>query len=77
MLHAHQIAQEIASGKVSAREAVSACIERIESTHAAVNAVVVPRYEQALKEAALADDARARGGARAASRCSHNHQRIV
>jgi fatty acid amide hydrolase len=61
MLHAHQIAEEIASGRVSAREAVAACIERIESTHAAINAVVVPRFEQALEEAALADDARGRG----------------
>src|SRR3989442_7801170 len=63
MLQAHQIAQEIAFGKVSAREAVVACIDRIESTHSAMNAVVVPRFEQALKEAGLADDARARDDA--------------
>ena len=61
MLHAHQIAHQIASGQTSAREAVAACIERIGSTHAAINAVVVPRFELALKEAGLADEARARG----------------
>jgi fatty acid amide hydrolase len=63
MVHAHQIAREIAFGKVSAREAVVACIERIESTQTAINAVVVPRFEQALKEADLADGLRARGDA--------------
>jgi fatty acid amide hydrolase len=61
MLHAHQIAQEIASCKVSAREVVAVCIKRIESTHDAINAVVAPRFEQALKEADLADVARSRG----------------
>ena len=57
MLHAHQIAQEITSGKLSAHEATLFCIERIQSTHAAINAVIVPRFEEALKEADLADDA--------------------
>ena len=63
MWQAHQIAQEIASGKVSAREAVAACIKRIELTHAAINAVVAPRFERALDEADLADAARVRGDA--------------
>jgi Asp-tRNA(Asn)/Glu-tRNA(Gln) amidotransferase A subunit family amidase len=58
MVDAHQIAQEIASGKVSVREVVAASIQRIEKTHAAVNAVVVPRFEEALKEADVADAAR-------------------
>jgi len=66
MWQAHQIAQGIASGKVSAREAVLACIKRIELTHATINAVVVPRFERALEEADLADAARVRGDALAA-----------
>jgi fatty acid amide hydrolase len=61
MRDAGEIAREIASGKVSARETVLACIKRIEATHAAINAVVVPRFEEALKEADLADTARALG----------------
>src|SRR5262252_1614260 len=61
MIEAHQIAQGIASGKFSVREVVVACIKQIEKSHAAVNAVVVPRFEEALKEADLADAARSRG----------------
>ena len=61
MLDAHQIAQGIVSGRFSAREVVVACIRRIESSHAAINAVVVPRFELALREAEPADAARARG----------------
>jgi Asp-tRNA(Asn)/Glu-tRNA(Gln) amidotransferase A subunit family amidase len=61
MLDAHLIAQGIASCEFSSREVVAACIERIVMSHAAINAVVVPRFEQALKEADLADAARSRG----------------
>ena len=61
MINAHQIAEGIISGKFSVREVVAACIERIEKSHAAVNAVTVPRFEEALKEAALADAALSRG----------------
>ena len=61
MLDAHQIAQGIVSGRFSAREVVAACIGRIEASHAAINALVVPRFEQALREAELADAVRARG----------------
>jgi fatty acid amide hydrolase len=61
MIDAHQIAQGITSGKFSVREIVAACIQRIEQSHAAVNAVIVPRFEGALKEADLADAARSRG----------------
>jgi Asp-tRNA(Asn)/Glu-tRNA(Gln) amidotransferase A subunit family amidase len=64
MLEAHQIARDIASGKASARETVQACINRIQDTHAPINAVIVPRFEEALKEADLADAARTRGDAR-------------
>jgi fatty acid amide hydrolase len=63
MLDAHQIARDIASGKASVRETVQACIDRIQNTHAAINAVVVPRFEEALREADIADAARARGDA--------------
>jgi len=61
MLYAHQIAEEIASGRMSAREAVTGCIRRIEATRATLNAVVVARFDEALKEADEADEARARG----------------
>src|SRR4051812_15870981 len=63
MLDASEIAQEIRSGNISAREAVLQCIGRIEATHKDINAVVVPRFEEALKEAALCDEARVRGEA--------------
>jgi fatty acid amide hydrolase len=61
MLNAHEIAQGIASREFSAREVVAACIQRIEESQTAIHAVVVPRFEQALHEADLADEARSRG----------------
>jgi Asp-tRNA(Asn)/Glu-tRNA(Gln) amidotransferase A subunit family amidase len=45
-VNANQIAREIASGTISAREAVTCCIQRIESTHTALNAVVVARFDE-------------------------------
>jgi Asp-tRNA(Asn)/Glu-tRNA(Gln) amidotransferase A subunit family amidase len=62
-MNANQIAHEIASGRISAREAVTGCIEQIQSTHAKLNAVVVSRFDEAVKEADLVDQARARGDA--------------
>ena len=61
MLDAQQIARGIASRDFSPREVVSSCIQRIEASQAAINAVVVPRFEQALKEADLAEVACSRG----------------
>jgi len=75
MLDAHQIAQGIASGGFSAREVVAACIRRIEASHAAINAVVVPRFEQALREARRSP--RPGRFSRTASRCSDHNQGVV
>jgi fatty acid amide hydrolase len=58
-----ELAGLIARGEVSAVEAVEAHIERIEQVNAALNAVVVKRYEAARAEARQADDRRARGEA--------------
>ena len=57
------IAQGVASGRWSAREVVDHHIGRIEATHAALNAVVWPRFEQARSEADAADAARSHGEA--------------
>jgi len=46
---------------VSAREVISAHIERIEAVEPAVNAVVTRCFEQAMAKAAAADQALARG----------------
>jgi len=60
-LSALELAREIAGGACSAREVVDHHIARIEATHATINAVVWPRFEQARAEADSADAARARG----------------
>ena len=60
-LGADQLAREIASGAVSAREAAEAFISRIEAVNPALNAVVVPLFEQARADAAAADEKQARG----------------
>ncbi len=62
-LSATQIAQEIKSGKFSAREVVDAHIERIEAINPRVNAVVVPMFDEARKAADEADSAQKRGAA--------------
>ncbi len=61
---AAETAQQIAKGKISAREAVSASIARIEATQASINAVVVPRFDDAVAEADAADKAQRRSEAR-------------
>jgi hypothetical protein len=63
MAGAHQIARLISAGHLSAREVVSACIARIETTNRSINALVVPRFDEALAEADLADGRRRRGEA--------------
>lgn len=60
-MSAGELAQAIASRTLSSREAVEAHIERIEAVNAALNAVVVPLYEQARREAERADAALRRG----------------
>src|SRR5690242_9828468 len=62
-LSAGELAGLIARGEVSAVEAVEAHIERIEQVNAALNAVVVKRYDAARAEAREADERRARGEA--------------
>lgn len=60
-LSAAEMARQITSGAISAREAVEAHIARIEAVNPKLNAVVVPLFDQARAEAAAADAARARG----------------
>lgn len=58
---ASDLAQAIAAGRVSANEAVEACIARIEAFDPAVNAVVLRRFDEARGEARQADARRAAG----------------
>src|SRR5262249_45686714 len=62
-LSASDLARRIAAGKVSAVEAVEAHIERIETVNAALNALVVKRYDAARAEARDIDARRSRGEA--------------
>jgi len=59
--NAREIIAEVASGAVSAREVVDAHIRRIEEVNLKLNAMVVPLFEQARRDAATVDQARARG----------------
>jgi Asp-tRNA(Asn)/Glu-tRNA(Gln) amidotransferase A subunit family amidase len=58
---AREIAARIASGDLSAREVVEQHIHRIEEVNPRLNAVVVPLFDRALREADTADAARSRG----------------
>lgn len=60
-LTATEMAQQIASGALSSREVIEAHIRRIEAVNPRINALVVPLFEQARKEADAADAALARG----------------
>lgn len=62
-MSASELGRQIASGSLSAREAVEAHIRRIEETNERLNSVVVPLFEQALEEAERVDAARASGEA--------------
>lgn len=55
------LAQAIRAGQMTAREAVEACIGRIEACDPVVNAVVQRRFDQARQEADQADDHLAAG----------------
>ncbi|MCS7056934.1 MAG: amidase [Thermoflexales bacterium] len=59
-LPASRLAALIAQGEVSSSEVVRAHIARIEAVNPKINAVVVKRFEHALREAAAADERRAR-----------------
>jgi AtzE family amidohydrolase len=60
-LNGFEIAQAIASGQLSAREATQASIDRIEATDGRVNAFISKSYPRALREADAVDAQRARG----------------
>lgn len=60
-LSATELAVRIAQGQLTARDAVEAHIARIERVNAALNAVVVKRYDEARAEANAIDERRARG----------------
>ncbi|MCS6847640.1 MAG: amidase family protein [Anaerolineae bacterium] len=60
-LSAVQLAKLIARGEVSSVEVTQAHIARIEEVNSKINAVVVRRFDQALREANEADARRARG----------------
>jgi fatty acid amide hydrolase len=60
-LSATELAARIASGALSAVDAVEAFIARIEQVNPAINAVVVKRYDEARAEAQAADARRAAG----------------
>ncbi|MFK7836219.1 MAG: amidase [Sulfitobacter sp.] len=57
-----ELAQDIAKGAVSAREAVEACVGRMQARNGAMNAVVDDLSDQALAEAARLDEAFAASG---------------
>ncbi|MCA9187434.1 MAG: amidase [Planctomycetales bacterium] len=60
-MSAAELAAGIAGKQFTSREVVQAHIDRIEATHEQLNAVVVPRFEQALTEADGADAVVRRG----------------
>jgi fatty acid amide hydrolase len=60
-LTATEIAQKIKAGELSAREVVDAHIQRIEQVNTRLNAVVIPLFDQARKEADAADTAQRQG----------------
>ena len=59
-----ELARTVASGAASCREVVQAFLERIEAVEPGISAFVRLRPDEALREAAAADEARAAGQAR-------------
>ena len=57
-----QLAADIAAGKLSSREVVTAALDRIEALNPRVNAFTAVDRERALADAARVDDALAKGG---------------
>ncbi len=60
-LSASEMARQIAAGNLTSAELVEAHIDRIEAVNPALNAVVVPLFDQARAAASGADSARSRG----------------
>lgn len=60
-LGASELAAAIKAGDLSAEEVVDARISHIEKVNPALNAVVIPLFDEARAQAKLADEARARG----------------
>jgi amidase len=60
-LGAAELARRIAAGKVSSRELVEACLQRIRRFNPQINAMVVLRAEEALARAEEADRVQSRG----------------
>ncbi len=60
-LSATRLAAQIARGEISSTEVVQAHIAQIEAVNPKINAIVVKRFDQALREAREADARRARG----------------
>lgn len=58
---AAQLARRIAAGEISSREATEALIARVEEVNPALNAVVVPLFDEARRQADQADAKRIRG----------------
>lgn len=58
---ATEIARRIARREISAVDVARAFIARIEAVNPRLNAVVIPRFDEALAEAAAADERQARG----------------
>lgn len=57
---AAEIARRVARREISARDVVQAYIDRIEDVNGRLNAVILPRFEEALADAAAADERHAR-----------------
>jgi fatty acid amide hydrolase len=60
-LSAAEMARHFAAGQVTSRQLVEAHIARIQAVNSQLNAVVIPRFEEALVEASAADAALQRG----------------
>ncbi len=60
-LSANEMARRIAAGELSSRELVETHIVRIEAVNPRLNAVVVPLFEEARRQAEAADEARSHG----------------
>ena len=63
LLPATEVARRLRDRWLSSRELTQALLSRVEVVNPALNAVVELRGDQALAEAAAADQATARGGA--------------
>jgi fatty acid amide hydrolase len=61
--NATDIAASVSKGEVSCAEVVDSHIQRIELVNPKLNAVVIPLFDQAMKEAKAADERRSRGEA--------------